>query len=807
MIHTFEQRLQAEPHTLHQLRCTPGYQTTALQPVPELLHQICEFRAADSQEARQAKLAAALERLGLATSNGLVLLSNLLGLPRGRELAALDLSPQQIKQNSLGLIADMQRLAARRRPLLIVVEDLNWVDPSTLDLIRLLSRGIEQSAMLILLTARPGFEHPWRRAGDAAQLSLSALGTAEVRRLATAVARNKPLPELVLQQIVARTDGIPLFVEELTKTLLESELLRETHARYELAGAATTVALPFTLHDSLMARLDRLESAKHVAQLAAVLGREFPYALLRDLAGMDESQLQLALSRLVEADLLYRHELDRQTLYGFRHALIHEAAYESLLRRHRQDLHARVAQQLERLAPAGDPLKPEFLAHHFQEAGLSAEAIVYWQQAGQQAGRQSAHGEAAGYFRQGLRLLRELPRDDARDQQELALCMSIGVPLMLSSGPVPEIEQAYARALELSQNMPESHDLLPALRGLYTYYAGRADYRTAERLARQLLRIAEEQSRGDFLLEAHRALGTVLLLKGELVPAAHHLEYALRLYQPDIHHALAFQYGMDPGIGAFSLLAISDWVMGYPDRARRRVTDAIALASSRGHPSTLGWALNVGLTIMELRRDPQAILQLSDRLTALAEKHHTPLWTLWSRIMRDKAQADMGDSEQALIVIGDSFAEYDRIGAAMGRPYALAVWADTCLKSGRIDEGLQIVRDALAWIAEHSAHLHEAELHRLEGELLMAAEGDPAGKRAEAAFERALRLARAQGARAFELRAATGLARLLIRHRRADEARAPLAAAIQNISEESESRDVLDARKLLRTMDEQFSGA
>lgn len=804
LIHMLKRKLLQEAHTLRSLRCAPGYQPIALPPAADLLHQTCDFRANDPDGTRQAKLSSALEQLGLHSNQGLILLSHLLGLPAGQALPQLGISPQQIKQNTLNLVVQMQQIVAQQRPMLVVIEDLNWVDPSTLELIKLLGRAVDQSPIMVLLTVRPGFEIPWRPAQNVTRLKITALGPAQIRRLATAIARNKALPEVVLQQIVARTDGVPLFVEELTKTLLESGLLRESHSRYELASPSPSVALPFTLHDSLMARLDRLESAKPLAQLAAVLGREFPYELLRDLSDLDEGELQRELARLLDADLLYQRHQDTKAIYGFRHALIHEAAYESLLRRHRQSLHRQVAQRLQAQKTEGAPIKPELLAHHYQEGGLIRDAVHHWHQAGVEATRHSAHKEAIAHLRRGHKLLDELPEDDQRDLQELALCTAIGVPLMLAYGPVPELEQAYARALELSQKVPDSSDLLPALRGLYTYYAGRADYHTAERLARQLLQLAEEQQREDFLLEGHRALGTSLLMRGELATAVHHLEFALRLYDPDRHHPLAYRYGMDPGIGALSVLSISDWIQGYPERARLRALDAVGLAVSRGHPSTIGWTLNIALTVMELRRDSQTVIELAEQLSALAEKHHTPLWMLWSSIMRNKALADLGRSDSPLEEIDDSFAQHERIGAAMGRPYALALWAQTCLRTGRIERGLEIVHDALAWVSQHSARLHEGELHRLEGELLAASAADPGGKQAEGAYSRALLLARAQGASAFELRAATAMGRLYIRHGRAEEVAGLLAPVLENF-EGSDSRDVSDARELLETDEKQLA--
>lgn len=796
-LHVFKRRLLRESHTIRQLRCTPDYQTTGVQPVAELVQQMCDFRSSDPQETRNAKIAGTLERLGLDATQNLPYLAHLLGLPAGAELANTSINPQQIKQRTLGLIADMLRVSSQARPLLFVVEDLHWVDPTTLELLKLLRKDIGKHPIMLLATLRPGYEHPFER--GSVRIQLNPLPAAEVRRLAVGVARNKALPEIVLKQIVDRTDGVPLFIEELTKTLLESNLLKETHSRFELASASPTVALPFTLHDSLMARLDRLDSAKHIAQLGAVLGREFRYEALRDLAECEEKSLQNELSRLVDAELLYQRQEDGLTLYGFRHVMIQEVAYESLLRRHRQELHRQVAHQLEEGREHGESVNPELLAHHFQEGGLARKAVQYWYQAGLQASQLSAHTEAVDYLRRGLALLKELPEDTERDHSELALCMAMGVPLMLSAGPVPEIEQAYGRALELSQQMPESQDLFPAVRGLYTYYAGLADYHTAERLAQQLLRIAEEQNNDALSLEAHRALGTTFLMRGELRDAQHHLEMALRLYDPSRHRALAQPYGMDPGVAAFSLLSVCDWIAGYPQRAQHRALDAVALAEENNHASTLGWALNVALTVMQLSRESEQILKLTAVLGRLAERHHMPLWGLWSGLLRDGALIALGREPETENDIHEDFVRYDAVCAGMGRPYLLTLWADTCLITGQFDRGLQVVQEALAWIAKHAARLQEPELHRLEGELLLASQRDPSGKQAEAAFQRALALARAQGARAFELRAGLSLCRLYAQHGRDSRGPDLLEEILAEFPQEQESRELREARALLKS--------
>ncbi|KAB7622561.1 BTAD domain-containing putative transcriptional regulator [Alkalilimnicola sp. S0819] len=754
LLQAFRQRIAEQPHHLRLLRCFPDYQSSALHPVIELLNQICGFKARDSQRQRREKLAEALQRLDLYDDTALRTLGDLLQLHPDAEAAGEQGLHHQ--QQTLNLLAQLQRHSSRQKPLLWIVEDLHWADPSTLELIKQLAAASKDHAILMILTARPGHSPSWLKSGHCRRLILDPLPTQEVRRLVAALARHKDLPELVVDEIVTRTDGVPLFVEELTKTLLESDLLRETHHRFELSGPSPSVALPFTLQDSLMARLDRLGTAKGVAQWGAVLGREFPHALLAEVVDMDETALELELNRLLEAELLYLREDTGERIYGFRHALIQEVAYESLLRRHRQVMHQLAAEALEDQSRADRAPPPEWLAHHYTEAALFEQAVDYWLRAGHQAAALYAYNEAVSHLRRGLALLERLPEDGDRTRREFDLRIALGVPLMLCAGPVPEIEQSYARALELSESLGDEQELFPARRGLYTYYAGQGDYHTAEQLARQLLEdagTAPEQ-----LIEAQRTLGTTLLLRGRLGDAAERLQGALTLYDPAAHGGLSQHYGIDPGLAAFSLLAIIDWLHGAPEVARQRTAEALRMAREAAHPSTLGWCLNIALIISELDENPTHTLELAEELGYLADKHLIPLWNSWGAIMRDKAKAELTEQPASLDRLNEAFAEYDRLGAAMGRPYALALWADTCLRAGRTAQGLEIVDKALAWVERHDARLHEAELHRLKGALLLAGGQSSHTEAGLQALGRAMSIARAQGASAFELRATVSLA-------------------------------------------------
>lgn len=795
LIQNFRRRIQSTKHRFLGLRCGADIQSsTALDPVLALAHDILDLRIGDSAKRKRARIGERLQSIPGLSPDQTELLERLLGIAAEDEDVSA-LNPQQQKQHTLSLLVSMLLHEAAGRPVLLVVEDLQWVDPTSMELLRLLSRRMGDAPIAMVMTCRPGTEHPWQKAKQVSRMSLVPLNAQEVKRLATVVARNKALPEEIIRQIVDRTDGIPLFVEELTRSLIESRLLRETLTRFELTNATPTVALPFTLHDSLMARLDRLGTAKTVAQLGAVLGREFPRRLLDAICELEPATLQRELARLEKADLLQRQTNEGEVIFSFRHALIQEVAYESLLRRHRQTIHGKIAAYLAERLDDDPTVKVELLAHHFQEAGEHERAVRYWHQAGLSAARRSAFVESAAYLRRGLELLEQLPEGDNRDHMELQLRIAIGIPLMLSSGPVPEIEQAYGRALELSEKMPENRDLFPAIRGLYTYYVGQASYQTAEKLAQQLVRIGREQNRTGMLLEGHRALGTVYLLRGELTASAEHLGQTIGLYNPIEHHDLAMKYGMDPGLAALSLLAINDWVRGNVQQAKQRMNDCLKLANEFQHPSSLGWVLNLSLTLMQLDGQLEELETLAEQLHALAERHEMQLWIQWSQLMLDKALIEQGKGPDRG-VLRERLASFDRIGPAMGRPYELTIWAETCLEDGAIEEGLDVIREALTWITQHNARLHEAELHRLHGELLVAAD-DERSQQADAAFNRAIFLARAQGARAFELRAAERYAAWLCTQGKQAQARELLSPALAVMEDAQQSRDVQAAMRTL----------
>jgi predicted ATPase len=615
------------------------------------------------------------------------------------------------------------------------------------------------------------------------------------------VTGEKPMPAEVLAQVLAKTDGIPLFVEELVKTILEAGLVREAAGRYVLTGPLPPLAIPATLQDALMARLDRLAVVKAVAQLGAVLGREFAYELLQAVAPLDEATVQQALTRLVEAELLYQRGLPPQATYVFKHALIQEAAYQSLLKSTRQQHHQHIAQVLEARFSETVETQPELVAHHYSEAGLSAQAVPYWQRAGQRAIQRSANLEAIGHLTKGLEVLRTLPDTPGRTQQELDLQTTLGLALVAMKGfAAPEVADAYGRARELCREVGEPRQLFRVLRGLWEFYDLRAEMATARELAEQLLALAERLQDATLLLVAHGVLGETLLWLGEFAQTCTHSEQGRAFYDHQQHRALAFLYGgYDPGVHCSSFQAHALWYLGYPDQALRKNQDALTLAQESAHPHSQVFALVHAAFLHHLRREGHAARARAKEALTLSTEQGFVFWMAYATVMRGRGLVDLDQGEEAIAQIRRGLAGYRSTGAELECPYFVALLAEALGKVGHIAEGLRVLAEMLGEVATNGLRFHEAELHRLKGELLLARAPDEHAE-AEACFQRALAIARRQEAKSLELRAAMSLARLWQQQGKQEEARELLAPIYDWFTEGFDTADLQEAKAVLEEL-------
>ena len=587
LVEVLKAHVATEPQAwLTPCQCSPYHQNSVLYPMIDLLERVAlQFERDETPQQKLSKLEGYLVQYGLPLAEAVPLFAGLLSLPLGSSYAPLNMSPEQQKQKTLQAILTTLLRRAAQQPLLFVMEDLHWVDPSTLELLSLLVDQGPTARILTLFTFRPDFTPPWTGRSHLTQLTLHRLTPRQAAEMTGRVAHRKALPAEVVEQVVAKTDGVPLFVEELTKMVLESGLLQEREEHYELTGPLPPLAIPATLHDSLMARLDRLATVKGLAQLGATLGREFAYDLLQAVSPWDEGTLRRGLQQLVEAEFLYQQGLPPQATYLFKHALIQDAAYQSLLRSTRQQHHQRIAQVLEAQFPDICETQPELLAQHYTEAGLMAQAIPYWQQAGQRAIERSANLEAIGHLTKGLEVLTTLPDTPDRTRQELDLQTALGPALRNIKGwSAPEAAQAYTRARELCQQVGETPQLFPVLFGLWTSSIVRPEFQTARELGEQLLRLGQHASDPTLLLQAHWVLGFTLFFMGAFAPARAHLEHVMALYDPQQHRSHTLLYGQDPGATSLYYAALALWYLGYPDQALQRGQQAVTLAQELSHP-------------------------------------------------------------------------------------------------------------------------------------------------------------------------------------------------------------------------------
>jgi class 3 adenylate cyclase/predicted ATPase len=802
LVQVLKEHVASEPRAwLTPCQCLSYYQHSALYPMIDLLERVAlHFEREETPQQKLSKLEGFVVQYGLPLAETVPLFAALLSLPLPPDYTPLTVSPEQQKQQTLhALLTIMLRIAAQQ-PVLFVMEDLHWIDPTTLEFLNLLVDQGPTARILALWTFRPDFRPPWTGRSHVTQVMLPRLPRHQTAEMTGRVAHGKALPPEVLEQVTAKTDGVPLFVEELTKMVLESGLLREREERYELTGPLPPLAIPATLHDSLMARLDRLAAVKALAQLGATLGREFAYALLQAVAPWDEETLQRGLRQLVEAEFLYQLGVPPQATYVFKHALIQDAAYQSLLRSTRQQYHQRIAQVLAARFPEICETQPELLAHHYTEAGLMAQALPWWQQAGQRALQRSAHVEAIGHLTKGLTLLETLPETPARAHQELLLLTTLGPAFMATQGYAsPAAGHTYARARALCQQVEETPQLAQVFQGLWVFYHARAEHQTARELAAQFLTLAHRVQDPALLLAAHCGLAQTLFCLGELAHARAHFEQGLTFYDPSQHRALAVVYGTDPTVTGLAWLAWDLWLLGYPDQAEQQMRAALALADELGHALTRASALCWATLLPLWRRDAPATRAHAQAAMAFASAQGLPFRVAQGLINHGWALAALGDAAEGLAQLRQGLETWRATGAGISWPYWLSLLADTHATMARVGEGLTVLTEALACVDHTGERYAEAELHRLWGALLLQ-QTPPDAPQAEDSFRRALDIARRQEAKSLELRAAMSLARLWQQQGKRQEAHDLVAPIYGWFTEGFDTVDLQEARALLEEL-------
>jgi DNA-binding winged helix-turn-helix (wHTH) protein/predicted ATPase/class 3 adenylate cyclase len=792
-----EDRLHAEPHLRLRYFCSPYHQNSALFPIIDQLGRAAEFARDDPPAAKLEKLEALLARAA-PPDEDVALLADLMSLPASERHPLPNLSPQRKKERTLeALIRQLEGLA-HEKPVVMVWEDAHWLDPTSRELLDLTVEHVRSLPVLLIVTFRPEFQPPWAGQPQVSMLALNRLDRRDRAVLIEQIAGSKTLPGEVVFAIADRTDGVPLFVEELTKGVLESGLLGEENDRYVINRSLPPLAIPITLHASLLARLDRLGSARPLAQIGAAIGRQFSYALVRAVYRLPEDELQAALGQLVASELVFQRGTPPDAVYSFKHALVQDAAYGSLLRNARQQLHAQIAEALAAHSPELMETQPELLAQHYAEAGLVEKAVAFWGKAGHRSVARSAMAEAAAQFQKGLDQLALLPDDAARQRQELELWSAQGAVLQAVKGyAAPETGHAYSRARELWERLGSPSEFRQAPFGQSRYHQFRGELDLALRLDQDLLRLSRQREDSAGLVLGHISSGRNLMHAGRFATSRSHLEEVLTLYDPNSHHPLVRQTGTHPRIVALAHLGIVLFCLGFPDQALEWSSVAAADARAQAHPPSWASNLAIGTRLLVLVGNNAVVDERADQLIAVTTEQGFPQWRAQGMIYHGWVKVRNGDVTEGMALLRSGLAAHRATEAELWMPHFLALLAEACEIAGEIEEGLTLLDDGLGIAERTGARWFAAELNRQKGRLLLR-QGQPAT--AEELYRKALGIAREQGAKLWELRAAVSLARLRRDQGRRAEARELLAPVYGWFTEGFDTADLKEARALLEQL-------
>jgi class 3 adenylate cyclase/predicted ATPase len=792
-------KVQAAENTAEivECSCSPYHQNSALHPMIELLQRRLGFDKGDSPEQKLSKLEAFVNERGIDPAETVPPLASLVSVPLGAGYAGPGLSPQELKQKTFdALLAWLVSLSAER-PVLFVMEDMHWVDPSMLELLGLLVEERESSPIYSLFTFRPTFEPPWESSERVTRLTLGHLDREQVFSLVQQVARGKQLPAEVVERLAAQTDGVPLYVEELTKMLLESDLLEEGEDRYRLTGPLPDLEIPETLQDSLMARLDRLDGAKEVAQMGAAIGRSFSFELIEALSPLSGETMERELGRLVDAELLYQERNPSQAVYTFKHALIQEAAYQSLLRSTRQQYHHRIAEILENHFPDTAETEPEILARHYSEAGDVQQATDYWEKAGRRAAERSANVETVSHFKKAIEQLELQEATPARDKRELGIQISLGPALMSTLGIAsPEVEKTYFRARELCRDVGDPSEHFISFWGIWLSYQQRGDLKTAGEMTAEVLALAEDGGDPEFRLQSYHAGWTTEYCTADFASCWDHIEKGVAIYDVEKHRAHHLLYGgHDPGVCGLNTGALTLWFLGYPDRAMKMSHEAIAMAEELEQPFSLVLAHYFLAQLHQFRQEPELARERAELMMDICNQFGIQHFDSAKDVLVGWADSAQGRRDVGIPAMQAGLDLWRASGAKLRGPDYIAVLAEAYGRNGDRAEGLRLVEEAIGFIAETGECRWEAEVFRLKGELL--SELKDTHSAAEDCFRAAIDAARRQSAKSLELRAVMSLGRLRQSQGKKDEARELLGGVYGWFTEGFDTKDLIDAKALL----------
>jgi len=786
----------SEPQIRLRYQCSPYHANSAFHPIIDQISRAAGFERDDSAESRLDKLEALLALSAEDVARVAPLFAAVLSLPLDRYPAS-GLSPQRQKAGTIAAFVEQTVALSLQQPVLMIFEDVQWVDPSTLETLTAIIDRIQSAHVLLVVTYRPEFAPPWTGHGHLTAHNLARLSRRQGADLAARVAGAKALPDDVLEQIVAKTDGVPLFVEELTKTVLEAGFLRETEDAYVLEGPLPPLAIPATLQDSLMARLDRLSPVKEIAQIGAVIGRDFSYELLAKVAPQGENALGGDLDQLVESELVTRRGEPPEAVYTFKNTMVQEVAYESLLKSKRQVLHARIGQVLRTDFPAIGEAEPELLARHFTEAALPEPAVECWLKAGLRAEEHSANLEAVTHLENGLAIVGKIANDDVRIRFEIALNLALGTALIGTRGLVEPVDAVFERARELSEEVDSPSERFVATWGLWHFHNVRGAYETASALWGELMGLADAENDSGLLLQGHHASWTTNLCQGNFLSVREHTAHGREVYDIKVHQAHKIAYGgHDPGVCAGVFEGLTLWLLGYPDQALESFDAAVALARRLAHPMSLAQSLTYGNWVSVLRGEPERAEEHAAEAVRVATEHGITMFVARCQVIRGWVMAQRGDADEGMANIREGLVGCKQTGARMGEPYYTALLAESHLAAGQIEEASAAIGQARKIVEARDERWIEADILRLDGEISLSL----APTEAEARYKEAIRAARDRQARSLELRAASALARYWRSQDRRSEAVDALAPVYDWFGEGFATADLIAAKALLEEL-------
>ncbi|CAB3734429.1 adenylate/guanylate cyclase domain-containing protein [Paraburkholderia rhynchosiae] len=796
LFHEFKERSRRGCLVLETFSVSHG-KAFANLPLIELLKNYFRITAQDDERRCREKVigkALALER---SFEDLVPYVLYLLGIGEpGSALAEMD--PRIRRERTFDAIMQLLARESRNQPIELLFEDLQWLDRETEAFLAYLIEHVPGARVLLLVNYRPEYQPAWERASHCSQLRLEPLGPAEAQGLLTALLGDDPTLAPLKQLILEKTEGNPFFMEEVVQTLAEEKSLLGDVGRYRIEQTPATLHIPTTVQGVLAARIDRLPiEEKELLQTLAVIGHEFPFSLIRRICGdqaAHDDDLRRLLAHLEAAEFIYERPAFPEVDYSFKHALTQEVAGHSLLTERRSALHERTAQAIEALFPTRIADYCSELAHHYSLSGNLPKAVEYLHRAAQQALRHAAHPDAMHHLGAALTLLKRLPDTPARAQRELALLLTLGPALMDVRGyGAPEVAATYTRALALCERTGETSQRFAAQLGLRIHHLVRAEYATAYELGKQMLVTARRAKDPSLLMEAHGALGSCSFLQGNLDAARTHVEQALAIYDPEQHQAHVFAHGVDPGIRALNFLVLTLWFQGYPDQARKRSLEALALAQKLAYGPTLAFSLTYAAQLHQLRRESSLAHEHAEAIITLSTEQGLPYWLAWGMLLRGWAISEQGSIPEGIAQMRRGLDAQRAAGGEDQRPYFLALLADSYWRAGDREAGLGMLEEAMSIVEKSGEHCYEAELYRLKGSML------PVGLNNEAAgcFHQAIALARQQGARSLELRAVSGLARLWQRQGKTADARQALSNVYERFTEGFDTADMRDAKALL----------